>query len=280
MRSPAEREGTFDHFARQWNLLGPPLRPCSEDLDGYWRALGRPGTGAPLGEHATLILGVTPEFSEFPWPAGKPVIAADHTQSVLHYVWPGHGRSDRYAACADWRSLPLADRSVDVVLGDGCLTLIPFPHAYAEIVDELRRVMLPGGQLALRAFIDAESGDTPSDVCNQLLAGEHATFHEFRFRLAIAVQENATAGVQLGDAWEHWHSAGLDVAEVAQLNRWPHEVVEKIDLWRNSEIRYAFPTLHQLREALSDAFEESACEIPGYSFGDHCPLLTFELTGC
>jgi SAM-dependent methyltransferase len=238
--------------------------------------VGRPGTGAFEGEHAALILGVTPEFCEFPWPEGKPVIAADHTRSMLHRVWPGHGRPDRHAACTDWRSLPLADRSVDVVLGDGCLTLIPFPQGTAEIANELRRVIAPGGRLILRAFIDAERGDTPPNVCDQLLAGEYATFHEFRFRLLIAVQADATAGVRLGDAWEHWQSAGLDVAEVARRNDWPDEIVEKIHLWRNSEIRYAFPTLHQLREALAGAFAELHCEVPAYAFGDHCPLLTCE----
>jgi len=59
--------------------------------------------------------------------------------------------------CGDATALPLADASVDVVISNGVLNLVPEKgKAFAEIV----RVLRPGGRLQLGDIVlDAELGE-------------------------------------------------------------------------------------------------------------------------
>jgi hypothetical protein len=75
--------GQWPGVARFWPLLGPPLRPAEEDLALLREAVARYGPG----ERALriLILGVTPEFVDLPWPAGSRVEALDKTPEMIRY---------------------------------------------------------------------------------------------------------------------------------------------------------------------------------------------------
>src|SRR5207248_8807639 len=94
---PQPAGGHWTEIARQWERVGPPLRPCAEDVAIYQSEVDRwsRAHGAPRA----LILGVTPELYRLRWPAGTDLAAADHTRSMIDAVWPGPRSA---VVCADW----------------------------------------------------------------------------------------------------------------------------------------------------------------------------------
>ncbi len=57
------------------------------------------------------------------------MIAVDHSADMIGGVWPGCHRPHDAVVHADWRAMPLARRSIDVVLGDNVLCPLPYPAA-------------------------------------------------------------------------------------------------------------------------------------------------------
>src|SRR4051812_45292938 len=94
--------GERDHWprhARQWALVGPPLRPAPEDVAvaravlEAWRTLhGRPPR--------VLVLGVTPELVAVAAPVAARVIAIDRSAAMIGAVLPAAGGA--LALQADW----------------------------------------------------------------------------------------------------------------------------------------------------------------------------------
>jgi malonyl-CoA O-methyltransferase len=79
---------------------------------------------------------------------GAQVVALDLALPMLRRVRPGW-RRPLARICADARSLPLADSSVDVLFSNLCIQWIDDLPA---LFDEFRRVLRPGGYLALSTF--------------------------------------------------------------------------------------------------------------------------------
>jgi SAM-dependent methyltransferase len=52
---------------------------------------------------------------------------------------------------ADWRDLPVADASFDLVVGDGCTCLLPYPDGYRVLVAQVARALEHGGRFVLRS---------------------------------------------------------------------------------------------------------------------------------
>ena len=149
------RDQGHDHWtkiSRRWKQLAPPLRPCAEDIAGYTEVIRLWTTS--FGVPRALILGVTPELYYLSWPAGKELIAVDHTQGMIDTVWPGPKSS---AICAGWTELPLPDRSRDVVLCDGGLNGLSYPDDLSRLVHELHRVVAPNGLCGIRLFVPLTS---------------------------------------------------------------------------------------------------------------------------
>ncbi len=81
-------------------------------------------------------------------PAGR-VIGVDMTQAMLERAAAGAGEMglanvELYESLIE--SLPLADASVDVVMSNGVIDLVPDKDA---VLDEIDRVLRPGGRLQL-----------------------------------------------------------------------------------------------------------------------------------
>jgi SAM-dependent methyltransferase len=161
-----------DHWprhVRQWSLVGPPLRPCAEDVAIFERIAAdqRGGTA--------IVLGVTPELVGMRWPAGTRVLAVERSRDVIGALFPGgaHAR----AVQADWRALPLEDGAARLAIGDGSLSNLRYPGEYEALADELARVLVPGGRVALRLFAAPPAPESLADVGAALHAGRIGSFH-------------------------------------------------------------------------------------------------------
>jgi hypothetical protein len=255
----------MDHWsvnARRWALLGPPLRPCAEDTAVAAGALARRGDRPTRG----LVLGVTPEFVTLPWPAGSLVVAADRVRPMIDAVFsPGPGR---HAVVADWLALPVPAGAIDLALGDGCLSTLPYPTGYRAFAAELVRVLR--GELVLRVFVAPDRAETVADVVADL--AHVASFDALKWRLGAALA-TADRNVPLVAIHAAFEAAFPDRDALASRTGWRRAVIDHIDVYRDAPARYSFPTLAEVRATLAEHLVEVGCETPGYPLGARFPTL-------
>lgn len=267
------RRDHWNDHARQWDRVGPPLRPCAEDIRLARELIGGGDEGAGNRRHAVL-LGVTPEVASMDWPRGTRLTAVDRCMEMIRGVFPGRKLAmPARAVRGDWLSLPLPDDSADWVVGDGCYTLLAGPESYRALGREVRRVLRSGGRYLARLFVRPDQPEPVERVFDDLEAGRIGNFHVFKWRLAMALHDGLDRGVRVDDIWSRWKRAGLQPRVLARRTGWPEPEIRTIEAYRGGQARYTYPTLDEARAALSDDFEELDCRFPRYELGERCPTL-------
>ena len=109
-------------------------------------------------------------------------------------------------------------------------------------------------------------------------AGAIGNFHVFKWRVAMALQADSTAGVCVHDIWQAWADSAIDPARLAQPG-WSADAVETIRFYREQPGRLYFPTLQEFRELLAQFFDDSRIEVrvPRYELGERCPWIVARL---
>jgi SAM-dependent methyltransferase len=272
---------TWEQYARQWSHLGQPLRPNPQDTAFTRKAISewyrtRSGTAPSL-----LILGVTPELCGLPMNGGSRVIAVDKSANMICSVWPGRLRVRDEAICADWLRMPLAASSIDLALGDGCLTALTYPLGYSALFSELRRVLSADGRCIIRCFVQPENRETPDDVFADLFRGRIGNFHVLKWRLAMALQSDFQQGVAVQNVWSLLEGTWPGLDRLAERFGWPIEECLTIRAYRNVDTRYVFLTRAQHCEFFSRAgFSVVQVATQSYELGERCPTFVLEpLTG-
>ena len=236
-----------DHWpihARRWALVGPPLRPAPDDVARFAAEVAR--WQAPRA----LLLGVTPELATMRWPDGAAVVAVDRSQAMIDAIYPGPG-----AVRGDWSALPIAGGAIDVAIGDGCLTNLGFPDGYRAFAAELRRVLAEGGALVLRVFAAPDPPESLAEVAAALAAGRVASFHALKWRVAMAIQDaDRTVAVQAIRA-----AVDALIPDRDALTAWPRAEIDTLDHYRDSDLRYSFPTLAEVNAALAADLAPATC---------------------
>jgi SAM-dependent methyltransferase len=233
-----------DHWprhARQWALVGPPLRPCAEDL-----AVVAPYVAS--ARRGAVVLGVTPELVALPWRC--PVVAVDRDREVIAALHAGAG-----AVAADWRALPVATSSVDVVVGDGCLSFFAVAD-YPVVARELARVLVPGGRAVLRLFAASE----PRAPLAAIDPAACASFDALKWRIAMALGE-AVPVTAIKAAFD---ARFADRAALAAHTGWRRDVIDAIDVYAGSPAIYTFPTLSRAAAAVAPALAVVSVHAPSY----------------
>jgi len=267
--------GHWSGHAERWQDLGAPLKPLREDMDAVIAAYG---DLAPRADgFDALLLGVTPQLATLPWPAHTRLTAVDHAFGMVSRVWPGGPAGGRGGAIvADWRALPLGDRSIDFVAGDGSYNSVESIAAQRAVSAEVVRVLRAGGSFALRVYVRPEEQTSPAEVVDQLRRGAFASFSAFKMRLLMAMPPSADGSIRLGDAWERWAEGAIDPAALAAARGWPAAAVATIDAYRGSDARYVFLSLAETREVLAPHFTEVRAVTKRYELGALCPTLVLK----
>lgn len=249
-------------FAQRWSRLGPPLRPCAEDVEHFRRTLGdAPGR--------CLLLGVTPELATI----APSLTAIDNSAAMIKALWP----EERKAVLGDWLDMPFTDGSFDSIVGDGCLVLLSEPGQHERFFRQLERVLVPGGRVALRVFINPERSETRAQVCADALAGRMQGVHAFKWRLSMAIAAESTDfTVSVTDTSATFDRLIPDRATLAAATGWRTDEIETIDFYRGSAARYCYPTLSRVRAALPPALLEKAIIRGNYELAERCPILVLE----
>jgi len=266
----------WDYHQKQWNALGSPLRPAPEDLQIFnsgvseWSAAnaGRPA--------AAFVLGSTPEFPSLDWPEGSRVYALDSSINMIKYIWPATARFATGRVVMNWLAVPLADETADIIIGDGCFTLIGWPDAYRKLLESIALLLKQDGRLLMRFFVRPQKAELPEQVFDDLAAGNIGSFHSFKWRLAMAMHGENPQGICVNEIWNVWNKSGLTIEGVALDHGWPYEVVQTINAYRNSTQRLSFPAVNQLKQLLSEYFSEVSCHYPCYELGGCSPILALK----
>lgn len=283
MTDPAQRSHWNAHATR-WNLIGAPLRPAADDVRYVKESVRRflpssadvsVSVSVSVASRRALLLGVTPELAEISWEPPVRLLAVDKSEGMAQGVWPGDTETRRVQV-SDWLSLSGFDAAFDLVLGDGVFTLMEYPVGYRALASKLAEVLRPGGLLCLRLFCRPEPGERESvaAVFEALMAGKIGNFHVFKWRLAMALHDDAAHSVRLADIWDVFHAHAPSFADLAAQTGFPESAIATIEGYRGMEDRYSYSTLQEVVNLLEPAFELLETWHPSYELGARCPHLT------
>lgn len=255
----------WDRYARHWELLGPPLRPPPDAVSAYTRELRPEG-------RSVLLLGVTPELSAF----GASIVAVDETAAIIAALWPGD-RPGRRAVVGDWLDLPIADASVEVVVGDGCLNAVSLRSQRRRLLEQIARVLKPGGRAAIRLFAGPETPEDLSAVTADAAQGRIANFHALKWRVAMAcAAQHPERQIFVADILRSFNDLFPDRTELVRRTGWPAEVINTIDSYAGSSAEYNFVPAEALAEEAAQVFGQVRLAPTGtYALSERCPLLVF-----
>ena len=271
---PAPRKDHWAKHAEQWQWFASPLRPCAQDIRIFEEIVARQSSETGGACPTVLLLGVTSEIALMGWPDGRRLIAVDHSLTMLRKRWPAAEAQQAMEVCGDWLHLPLPPHSVNMVIGDGFLTLLSYPDGFRRLAGALVDVLAPGGLLVIRCFVRPARPEGAATVFADLAAGRIGSFHAFKWRLAMALHGSTAAdGVRLADIWQTWHEARVDTKELAVRFGWAAESIGTIDNYRGIATYYTFPTIVEVRQALAPFFQEQACILPEYELAERCPIM-------
>lgn len=263
----------WQSLAESYWAVGAPLRPPREDIGFMEAAIERfpgPRTVRPL---QAILLGVTPAIAQMRWPPNTFLTAVDNSLDMVRGVWPGNVAGCRVAVCANWLDLPLRPQSYDIVIGDGAMNCVRFPSDFRELSRSIHRVLCEEGVFILRAYTRPTPGEQPDEVFADLSRGAISSFHHFKFRLLMAMQETTEQGVVVDSVYRMWADCHIDVARMCERDGWDRDAVRTIELYRARDTVHTFPTLAELRSVLCDCFEEVSISAPSYDLSERCPVL-------
>jgi len=263
----------WQQHASQWSLVGAPLRPSPADA-----ALMR---GAALAHHGpgahdlqVCVLGVTPEVVGLDWPPGSTIRAFDHSADMVQKVWRPHPTLRCEVSLADWSELPLDHGTVDVFAGDNSLGALPSVVKCQDVLRELHRALKPTGVLCLRCFIAPELPETLQAIQEEVGRGRVGSFHALKWRVAMALCPGPDHNVAVHRIVECFDSLFPDRQLLSHRQGWPVTVINTIDAYRDSDVRYTFFTWKALERVAAPWFSIQTMEYPDYELAERCPTVT------
>jgi len=259
--------------AASWADFGSPLRPCEEDVRIVDEMLA--AETDLFGAFATRrawLLGVTPEIATAYRLQDIDLLAVERVRAMIDSAWPGN-TDNRHAICADWMHAPFADKSFDLAIGDGCLTVAGYPDELLRLLASVHRCLRRDGYLMLRLFCRPDVAETPDAVIAALHSGAIGSFHAFKWRLAMALQGTADApDVAVDAVWRIWNAARINARALAEARGWVLAQVGTMEFYRGSPARYNFmrydATISHLQRA---GFDWVATRIGRYELAECCP---------
>jgi len=195
---------------------------------------------------------------------------------MIDRVWPADElHCTGHAVCEKWQESSLPDASVDVVLGDGSLSVLPSRRDYPAVIGDVHRVLKPGGRFALRCFVHPDDDEPIDRVFDDLEANKIGSMHALKWRIAMALQKTIVDGVVVSDIRDCFNAHVADRQAAARRLGWPVEAINTIDAYTGSSVAYTFPTLAEITEAVAGRFEITSITHPSYELGERCPVIGF-----
>lgn len=265
--------GVWKQHAQQWQRIGTPLRPSTEDgqLMLELAAPALAGQQTP----GVVILGVTPELVQLPWPADARVLALDQSAEMIASIWQPHPGVESRVREARWQTMPVENGSISLIVGDGSLNALTSLQEYPEVFTEAARALKPEGALVLRCFVRPDRAETPDAVATAVLAGDVGSMHALKWRIAMALEVDHTFSVAVVDIRAAFDRLFPDRDRLARITGWARQTIDTIDAYQDVATRYSFPTLAAIRTAAAPHFEVGEVRSGRYELAERCPTVLF-----
>lgn len=264
----------WSEYAKRWKLVAPPFKPVEQDIKNYWKAAEKwiKRHGAPN----VLILGVTPQLFNLPWPDKTGFLAVDSNQAMIDMVWPGLKED---TMCADWLDMNLPDGSRDMVLCDGGLEAQPYPQGQQQLIRNIRNVLSGQGLCIFRLYALPTKRESLDIIFEDMLGGRIPNRAVLELRLAMALQKSADEGVTFGMIWQAVHEVVPDLKSLIGRTGWTPDDTLELDVHRGSAVRFNYTTIDQVIEMFCNdpgGFVLDSISTPDYVLGDRCPVIVFQ----
>ena len=217
------------------------------------------------------MLGVTPELASHRWAPKFQLWAVDASEVMVNAVWPGD-TDQRKALRGSWLNIPFADASFDLIVSDCGLTPLAEPGQVAALGQELRRLIRLDGRVVMRHFAQSANPQPVAQLVQLVESGKLRNFHELKLRFLLALAAILPT-VRLGDAWEKFQQHFPDRARLAEQLGCSLEIIATIDVYRERDGSYRFPTLAEVATQFSD-FTLKTGPVATYPLAECCPVFT------
>jgi SAM-dependent methyltransferase len=264
----------WSSLARAYAMLGPPLRPSREDVRHMECTVAAWARSCYRTRIDALLLGVTPDIANMPWPDNTRLTALDSALPMVKAVWPASIPQKRWAACGSWQELPLATGSCDVVLGDGAINCVRYPVGCRSVLAEAARVLRDGGVVILRCYVQPAIHERPEDVVTSIFERPDPSFHHFKFRLLMAMQSSTEQGIAVDDVYRFWADQRLIAEDVEAHTGWDQASIGTIDMYRDSNTVHTFLNRAELEAQLTEFFEVISLAAPHQ---ETCPIYVLKV---
>jgi hypothetical protein len=258
----------WSHHARQWEVIGSPLRPTAEDIQLLQQYLP-PSVDGPV-----LLLGVTAELRVL----ATQLVAVDHSDAMVARFHAQPVIAGQSVQLGDWRALDqyFSPQYFAAALGDGSLNMLHFPTDYTRLFNALAVTLRVGAPFACRLFAAPSHTEveTPEAVFAAAEAGRIGSFHAFKWRLAHAlVAQQATPNIAVQDIFTAFAGYVPDRDALAACTGWPRAHIDTIDAYAQADTVYSFPSLDALAAILPHGWQIRQHVFPSYELGERCPIL-------
>jgi hypothetical protein len=265
--------GHWKNISGKWEQYGPPLRPSVQDIALHVETINSwsRDNSAPRA----LILGVTPELYHLPWPDGTDILAVDRTQDMIDNIWPGPRNT---AILAHWTDMPLQAASRDILLCDGGINQLTYPHGLHQFIKLLFKIIVPDGLCILRLFVPPKERETFDKVFQDLLDGKIPDMNHLKLRLWMAMYKDITQSLPLKHVWDTFHQVAPDFNDLASQIGWPLEHLLLINTHRDSRLKFIFPSVDEVSHLFCQnpgGFKLETVRVPTYELGEFCPTVVF-----
>lgn len=266
-------------IARGYAEFSSPMVPSEQDIGLYEQVAACHAVSVGKDRINALMLGVTPGIAQMRWPEGARVLAVEVSPEVIRALWPGDIPHVREARCASWFEMSMGPGSCDLIVGDGSLNTCRFPGELQELSRLLSKLLTHDGVLAVRCYVQQGCSESVESVFDALFNSRVLNVDSFKMRLYLAMQKSPLEGVSVRDAARVLDSFGVDSRLMKQFLGWSDAAIEPFLRWRTSDAVYSFPSLDELRTALSEDFDEVSVTLPTYELGHCCPMLVMRTKG-
>ncbi|OHV90485.1 hypothetical protein ORS3428_01955 [Mesorhizobium sp. ORS 3428] len=248
---------------RTWDLIKAPLRPHPDVVEVMKRELRT--------EDAEMVLfGVTPEFSKL----GKSLVAVDANPNMIGALWIGDDATRR-AVVGNWLDLPLTDGSVDAIAGDGCLSAVISEAQRLRCLQEMARVLKPGGRAAIRLFARPKQTEPLEAIKADALAGRIKALAEIVLRTALSLPAAAPDyGLKMSTVLDGINEMFGDRTELMAAGGWQPGSFAFIDLYKGSDTICCWLSEDIHVAEASRYFDDVRLVASGdYPVAERCPVL-------
>lgn len=267
MRPAVNGATTPRDFHLRWPTLKLPLRPDTAVAAMVEAQLPSASSGT------TLLLGVTPELARL----DRTIVAVDWSEDMIATAWPGD-TDQRRVVVGDWKCLPIADASVVGAMSDGAFTMLDWPQDAPKLMQQLARVLVPGGRAAIRCFASPEPVPDVEAVRDIALSGT-VGFHLFKLMFNMAVAREGSRGadsltVSSATLFKRFEECFPDRNALASASGWSLETIAEIDAYSESRYIHCYPSRRELDGMAACHWPGTTrfVETCGYPGADLCPI--------